>query len=361
MRPPTYANATEKKLAERFKGRAYEWMNARFDQRGYLPDPRDSTATPPAELYVVPRAGGVPRQLTRLGIDVQDAVWSPDSRSLAIVANTHQRDEYLYERADLFVVDLDGAQRRLSDDGYDYDSPTWTPDGMSIVVRRQQGLSMVIAAKQNRGAPVDLYRVPADGRVDATSTWRNLTARWDLIPENPATEASGRYVLFDAEIGGDRHLFRVPIGGGAVEQLTQGDRRLTGVSFSSSGTRVAYAVTDVTHPSEVSVASLDGSCSDEQTRCERRISHVNDALLHDVQLTRAARVMFPSKDGTKIEGWVLFPYSLRASMDPAHRPLVLAIHGGPHGAYGNSFDFQLQLFAAIGYYVLFTNPRGSTG
>ena len=71
VRPATYSNATEKKLAERFKGRAYEWMNARFDQRGYLPDPRDSTATPPAELYVVPRAGGVLRQLTRLGIDVQ--------------------------------------------------------------------------------------------------------------------------------------------------------------------------------------------------------------------------------------------------------------------------------------------------
>jgi dipeptidyl aminopeptidase/acylaminoacyl peptidase len=37
------------------------------------------------------------------------------------------------------------------------------------------------------------------------------------------------------------------------------------------------------------------------------------------------------------------------------------MHGGPHGAYGNNFDFEFQLFAANGYAVLYTNPRGSTG
>ena len=39
--------AFEKQLDQRFKGRMYDWMNVRFDQRGYLPDPRDPAATPP--------------------------------------------------------------------------------------------------------------------------------------------------------------------------------------------------------------------------------------------------------------------------------------------------------------------------
>src|SRR5438045_9303363 len=95
----TYSDPVEKKLAERFKGKIYDWMNARFDQRGYLSDPRDSIATPPAELYVVPRAGGAPRPISHFGVDVQDPAWSPDSRSLAFVANLHQRDESIYERS----------------------------------------------------------------------------------------------------------------------------------------------------------------------------------------------------------------------------------------------------------------------
>src|SRR5439155_16667119 len=104
VQPPTDTDPAEKKLAERFKGRIYDWMNARFDQRGYLSDPRDSIATPPAELYVVSRAGGTPRAVTHLGVDVQDIAWSPDSRLIAFTANTHQRDEYTYERGDLLLV-----------------------------------------------------------------------------------------------------------------------------------------------------------------------------------------------------------------------------------------------------------------
>ena len=357
-RAPTYASPLEKKLAERFKGRAYEWMNARFDQRGYLPDPRDSTATPPADLYVVPRAGGVPRALVRLGVDVQEAVWSPDARSLAIIANLHQRDEHVYERSDLHVVDLAGQLRQLTDDGYDHDSPVWSPDGRSILVRRQQGLSSVIAAKQTHGAAIDLYRVPADAAVNDTTRWRNLTASWALIPTQPDVDATGRYALFNAEIGGDRHLFRVPIAGGAVEQVTNGARRLSGFSFSSNGGRVAYASTDPTHPSEVYVAALDATCTDRRALCERRVSTVTDAFLRDVRLSAAQRITFPSKDGTIIEGWIVLPVARRSDV---RHPLILAMHGGPHGAYGNSFDFQMQLLAANDYAVLYTNPRGSTG
>lgn len=357
MRPPKYSDPMEKKLAERFKGKIYDWMNARFDQRGYLTDPRDSLATPSAELYLVPRAGGTPRKLTHLGVDVQDVVWSPDSRSLAFVANLHQRDEYTYERSDLFVADLDGAVKRYTDDGYDHSSPAWSPDGLSIIVRREQGLSAVIAAKLSRGAPIDLYRVPVDASLNQFPRWQNLTARWDLIPGRPQVEATGHFVLFDAEIGGDHHLFRVPIGGGSVEQVTSGARRLSGFSTSANDGLVAYAATDPTHPSEVYVAVLDAPCADRLTRCERKLSNVNAAFLGEVRLDAANRVVFNSKDGTKVEGWLIMPNHTSGD----RLPLILAIHGGPHGAYGNNFDFELQLFAANGYAVLYTNPRGSTG
>src|SRR5262249_43362905 len=150
-------------IEQRFKGRMYDWMNARFDGRGYLADPRDPAATPPSELYVVPREGGGAKQLTKLGVDVVAAVWRPDSGALALVADSHQRDEYSYDRSDLWIVDLQGQIKRLTDDGFEYDNPAWSVDGRSLVFRRRQSLNQVIQARQNHGAAVDLYRMPAEG------------------------------------------------------------------------------------------------------------------------------------------------------------------------------------------------------
>jgi dipeptidyl aminopeptidase/acylaminoacyl peptidase len=76
--PKQYASDFERQTNERFKGRIIDWMDYRFDQRGYLPDPRDPVATPPEELYVVPRAGGTAKQITHLGVNVQAAAWRPD-------------------------------------------------------------------------------------------------------------------------------------------------------------------------------------------------------------------------------------------------------------------------------------------
>ena len=334
----------EKKLEQRFKGRMYDWMNIRFDGRGYLPDPRDPASSPPQELYVVARDGGTPKQMTHLGVDVKAAVWRPDGRAFALVADSHQRDEYSYERADLWIADIEGQVRRLSDDGYEYDSPAWSPDGRSLVFRRRQGLNLVIQARQNHGGAVDLYRMPAEG-----GPMKNLTADWDLIPEAPAFSANGEFIYFSGAVGGDTQLFRTPSAGGRVERITKGDRSLAGFSFSRAFDRIAYTAADTVHPAEAFAAQVDGIG-------EVKLSAFNEQWLKDIELMPAERIPFHSRDGTEVEGWMILP---RASTAPY--PLILAIHGGPHGAYGNHFDYEFQWLAANGYAVLYTNPRGSTG
>ncbi len=348
----TFANETERKIHERFKGRIYDWMGYRFDQRGYLPDPRDSYATPPAELYLVPRAGGTARQLTTLGLNVRDVAWRPDGRALAFVADSHQRNEHTYERADLWIVDLEGQARRLTaDDGYDHDSPAWTPDGKALVFRRQMGLDLVIAARQDHGAPVDVFRMAAAG-----GAMENLTGTWDLLPGSPAVSADGRQVYFSGGMGGSDYLFRVPTSGGPVRQVTTGARQLGGFSFSAAFDRMAYTAADATHPAEAFAALLDGEGG--TGKGEGRITHFNDAVLAELQLSAPERITYPSKDGTEVEGWLMLP---RSPFPLPRSPLILAIHGGPHGAYGHDFSFQFQLWVANGYAVLYTNPRGSTG
>ncbi len=336
----------ERKLQQRFKGRIFDWMNYRYDGRGYLPDPRDPHASPPLELYVTPRAGGEPRQLTRLGVDAATPAWRPDSAGLAMVANAHQRDEYLYERADLWTVTLEGETRRLTDDGYHHTAPAWSPDGGRLTFLRAQGLSLVIASRQRHGAAIDLYRMPAQG-----GAMENLTASWDLRPESPVWSADGKIVYFGAGAGGSQHLFRTA-GVGAVEQATSGERILGGFSLAAGAGRMAYTASDSTHPGEVFSARLDGSE-------ERKLSAVNDALLAGLELGSAERIRYPSKDGTPIEGWVILPPGYDAAK--GSYPLILNIHGGPHGAYTSGFSLPFQLLAAEGHVVLYTNPRGSTG
>jgi dipeptidyl aminopeptidase/acylaminoacyl peptidase len=330
----------EKQLSERFKGRVYDWMNVRFDQRGYLTDPRDPHASPPHELYVVARQGGAPQQLTHLNVDVTVVRWRPDSGALAIIADSHQRDEYSYPRADLWVVDLQKQIRRLTDDGFEYAAPTWSPDGKTLAFLRSQSLNQILDSHQKHGAAIDIYRMPATG-----GSMQNLTPDFDLIPESP--QWNGDAIYFTAEVGGDGHLFRLVASGNAPVQITQGDRALAGFSFSEHFDRIAYVAQDSAHPAEAFSASIEGAS-------EHQLSHFNDNFLHEVELHPAERIHFASKDGTPIEGWII------KSRAAAPYPLVLNIHGGPHMAFGNQFDFEFQ-WLSNNFAVLYTNPRGSTG
>ena len=59
-----------------------------------------------------------------------------------------------------------------------------------------------------------------------------------------------------------------------------------------------------------------------------------------------------------IDAWVVAPIEV----DPAKQyPAILYIHGGPHGAFNDGFDFNVQLLANAGYYVIYANPTGSSG
>src|SRR5262249_53596864 len=89
---------------------------------------------------------------------------------------------------------------------------------------------------------------------------------------------------------------------------------------------------------------------------ERRLTAHNDVWRARIRLPRLERLVVRSARGVDIEGWVLKPTHVRAP----YRTL-LYIHGGPHSAFGNSFNCDFHELAGAGYAVAFANPRGSTG
>jgi dipeptidyl aminopeptidase/acylaminoacyl peptidase len=90
----------------------------------------------------------------------------------------------------------------------------------------------------------------------------------------------------------------------------------------------------------------------------RQLTGENEDFRQEVQLADVENVHFPSRDGTEIEGFIYKP----PGFDSTRRyPTLLRIHGGPISQFEMSFNFEAQLFAAHGYVVVMSNPRGSSG
>jgi dipeptidyl aminopeptidase/acylaminoacyl peptidase len=89
-------------------------------------------------------------------------------------------------------------------------------------------------------------------------------------------------------------------------------------------------------------------------------SSFNQALLEQIEVIEPEEHWVESEPGVKVQAWVIKPPENRKLKTENH-PCCLEVHGGPHGMYTSSVFFEMQLLAANGYVVVFSNPRGSTG
>ena len=348
-REATFASDFERRHEERFKGVQFDWLDFQRDGQPFpVPNRVDPQINPPQEIFVTPNDGSAERQLTRLGLRPVGAMWNRGGTHLVFTADSLYRDERRYGASQVFTVALDGTVRRLTTDGeVNYTNARFSPDGRWILYTRQLSTDAVIRRKLNHGGATDLAVIAADG-----GTERVLTGEWDYLPSNAVWSPDGRYVYFTGGVGGAVHLFRVSPNGGPVEQVTKGERRITGLSFDREFKRIAYTVGLIESPAEIYSANVDGSN-------ERQLTRVHEAFTSEIALSRAERLQFRSKDGTAVEGWLLYPSGYRADAGPY--PLIVSNHGGPHSADGYTFDFKNQYFAANGYFVLEVNFRSSTG
>ncbi|MGH7562159.1 MAG: S9 family peptidase [Gemmatimonadales bacterium] len=335
----------ERRHEERFRGVTFDWKDF---QRDGAPFPAPNLRARPAQQLVIrPADGGPVTVLVDLDIRPDNITWHPGGRLLAFTADPGWRDELKYEQPDLWLVTTEGKVTRVTDDGFVHGDLGFSPDGKYLSYARTLGTDMVIAQKLSHGGPRDLFVRPVDGGEPL-----NLTAMWDLEPDDSRWSPDGRFLYFTADRGGETHLFRVSVPGGAVEQVTRGPRRIAGLTIDRRFATIAYTAGTHDAPADLYVASLDG-------RNERKLTDAHRSLLTEVGLSPARRLVWKSYDGTEIEGWLLAPQGLDPARGPY--PLIVTSHGGPHSATGYGFDFKKQFFAANGYFVLDVNFRSSTG
>ncbi|NJD11592.1 MAG: S9 family peptidase [Gemmatimonadetes bacterium] len=199
-------------------------------------------------------------------------------------------------------------------------------------------------ASAGRTAQSKLYVIAAAGGAP-----RDLLAGWQYEP-GTFQFLPGGDILLEASVGGSDGVFRVTPDGKRT-QVLGGRRRINGMSTDARGRYVAFVGTSISEPTELFVANADGSG-------ERRLTGFNDALNREITWPTAERFTFTGAGGVEIEAWLQRPYGY----EPGKRyPLVLYIHGGPHSAYGENWFDEFHNLTGAGMWVLFTNPRGSSG
>jgi dipeptidyl aminopeptidase/acylaminoacyl peptidase len=175
-----------------------------------------------------------------------------------------------------------------------------------------------------------------------------LTGSLDRRVGLPRFSSDGEVVYFNFENHRSVNLARVPASGGGISRVLIGERCVDGYAIGPDGGIVAL-VSRLDSPGNLFAVEADGL---------RKLTRHNDALLADLQLAEVESVSFASSDGTEIQGFIYKPPGFRAGK---RYPTLLQIHGGPWAQYDYRFNFDAQFFAAHGYVVVLTNPRGSTG
>ncbi len=281
-------------------------------------------------------------QLTAGDWDSGNPAWSPDGRLIAFTSNRDSVDGSY--NSDIWVVAADdstkgGTTRRVTSESGQDSGPAWSPDGRWIAYTRQPSAEPVALIYD----PNHLAVISPEG-----GSPRALTAALDRGVGALRWAADGRGIYAILESSGDRHLIRVPAGGGPPEPIVAGDRVVQGYDLAPDGTVVAL-VSEPHLPSEIFVSSSSGL---------RQLTFTNRALLDSLALVGPEELTARSRDGTPVEFFLYRPTGAAAGQ---RLPTLLRIHGGPVSQYDKSFNFDAQLLAAQGYAVVMANPRGSSG
>ena len=293
-----------------------------------------------SHIFVVPAGGGEPRQITRGRHDNHSIAWSPRGDEIAFLSN-REKDPDLNFNYDIFVIDVktEREQRLTDTPGVEF-APLWSPDGRHIAY----------TATKRRLTTID--SVAEDSHVwvieRASLGATEVSAALDRRASSPQWSNDSTTIYFLAGDQGKTPLFSVPAAGGQVTRLLDGPFQIGALSVAAD--KMAFTRTDPAAPSDVWSFARGGQM--------RRLTEVNRELTDEWRLVSPENMRFRSYDGAEVEGWLMKPLDFQ---EGKKYPLVLTIHGGPHGMYGYGFSHANQVYAARNYGVLYLNPRGSSG
>jgi len=293
-------------------------------------------------IFVADVASGRIEQLTD-GTHYEHSIdWSPNGDEIAFVSN-REPDEDQFFNYDLFTLRVaDKSIRRLtSTENAEY-RPRWSPDGKTIAYQAtKRGLTDLETTMED----THVWAINADG-----TNRRELGRGIDNRQGAPEWTSDGRALMFTVQERGNAGLYRLPLSCGAgtptcPAERVVGERGSVG-GFSTAKNVIAYTLATPSDQAELYVAG-------------RKLTDLNAAVLGGKRLAEVESFTFISNDNKfEVEAFITKP---AGATDAGKFPLIVNIHGGPHGQQGPAFNFKNQVYAARGWATLMVNFRGSTG
>ncbi len=309
----------------------------RFNGAGYLePDHPDHLWV--LTVPTTPEAP-TPKQLTFGNYDEDTPIWSPDGQTIYFISTRVPEPYYYISEEAIYAIPATGGEMKqiVKWDG-GINTPSLSRDGKRWAFRGEPN------------KPVNSYTQTDLWVVDNTpgAQPKNLTASLDYDigggitgdQHPPRAGAFGRPVwstdgksIYDL-VGkeGRANLASFDAASGKSSELTKGDQEVFSVTSSADGSKIAYLISTPTNIGDIYF-------QDSPSAAPHRLTNINEKLFSELNLTAPEEIWYTSFDGKKIQTWVQKP----PDFDPKKKyPLILNIHGGPHSAYGYTFDHEFQ-------------------
>jgi dipeptidyl aminopeptidase/acylaminoacyl peptidase len=293
-------------------------------------------------IFVVEVSTKQVRQLTQGNTDEHSIDWSPDGKEILFGSNREPNQDEFFNY-DIFALKVsDNSIRRLTATESNEYEPLWSPDGKRIVFR---GTRRGLTDRETTMEDTHVWVMNADG-----SERREIGAVLDNRQGAPRWAPDGSAVYFTIQERGSNHLVHLPISGGKPEYVVKETGGVGAWSVGKDGA-IAYGFAS---PHDMAQLYLKtGSAA------PRKLTDLNAELFAGKQIAEVASFTFISNDNKfEVEAFLTKPLGMTAT---SKHPLIVNIHGGPHGQNGPAFNYKNQVYAAHGWATLQVNYRGSTG
>ena len=274
--------------------------------------------------------------------------FSPDGQEICYTSN-HDKVEATSTNNDLWIVPVNGgAAKNITADNPAGDStPLYSPDGKYIAYR----------AQQRPGYESDRFRLMLYERK--TGEKKNLTEDFDRWVGTFVWGTHSTGIFFTVEEQGEfpiygihlKDLKPIPV----LRLYAQDD-----LSVTPDGENLVFTEMSLEAPNEIYTFWLCRECGDLPPPPPRQLSHLNDSVLSQIEMSPLEPFWFTGAHGDKVQGFLVKPPNFDASKK---YPVKFLLHGGPQGAWGDDWSYRWnpELFAANGYVVIMINFHGSTG